>query len=119
MTPQRLRMGRGLFSQAPGGGNGKSFDVIRFKENADETLWRLSPEGSVSAHLKPRKSGLSSTASRLNPSEVSGHRRALQALGGRRDHTDAREQLPPSAPSKSLDCCRLSGLRRVEVRAWR
>jgi hypothetical protein len=33
-------------SQSPGGGNGKSFDVIRFKENADETLWRLSPEGS-------------------------------------------------------------------------
>ena len=33
-----------------------------------------------------------------------GHRRVLQALGGGGDHTDVREQLPPSAPSNSLDC---------------
>jgi hypothetical protein len=29
----------------------------------------------------------------------------VQPLGGRRDHGDAREQLPPSAPSKSVDWC--------------
>jgi hypothetical protein len=42
----------------------------------------------------------------------------MQALGGGRDRTDVREQLPPSAPSKSEDCSRLTGQRRMEVKAW-
>jgi hypothetical protein len=29
----------------------------------------------------------------------------MQALGGRRDHADARVQLPPSAPLEILDWC--------------
>jgi hypothetical protein len=52
--------------------------------------------------------------------EVSGQRRAMQALGGRRDHADAWEQLPPSAPSKSwMGAGSLTALRWVEMRAWR
>jgi hypothetical protein len=56
----------------------------------------------VSAHLKARKSGRGSTESSLRVlPNGNGGRRAMQALGGRRDHSDAREQRPPSAPSRS------------------
>jgi hypothetical protein len=42
--------------------------------------------------------------------------RSLQALGGDCDRTGAREQMPPSAPSKSVGCRRLTGWQRIEVK---
>ena len=72
---------------------------------------------SVGGHLKPRKSGRSSTALRSKSLLIfSGHRRVMQALGGGRDHTMAGGAAAAERPFEITDRCRLTGL-RVEVKA--